>query len=114
MAIFQCTVNAYDLSIQSPTGSTQYEGVIHLRGAFGLAFLHFVPDGVALPSNRKRPGQHAFDVYYRMSLWTFVVDMLRNEKQVTLFFDEADNSAIFSAGREAVGEEGFARHAEFA
>jgi hypothetical protein len=104
MAIYQGPVTSYDLSIQSPNVGTNYKSVIHLRGTFGLGFLCFVPEGGSLGQNRKRPGQNAFDVYYWMSSWMHFVDALRNEKPLTFFYDDSNNTAVLQTGDEPVGE----------
>lgn len=104
MAIYRSVVTAYVLKIESPNVHTNYKNVIYLKGAFGLAFLYFVPDGVALGVNRKRPGQDIFDVYYSMPAWSQCVDLLRNEKPAYFSFDDSNNTAVITTTDEPVGE----------
>lgn len=104
MAVYQGTVTTYDMSIESPNVSTNYKSVIYLKGAFGVAFLCFVPEGGQLGTNQKRPGQNAFDIYYWMSSWAHFVDMLRYEKPVLFYYDDSTNTAVVRANNEPVGE----------
>jgi hypothetical protein len=104
MAIYSSVVNTYDLSIQTPNVPTNYKNVIHLKGTFGLAFLYFVPDGVALGTNKKRAGQNVFDVYYSMTTWSQYVDLLRHEKPVYFYYDDSNNTAVIKTSDEPVGE----------
>ncbi len=105
MTRYHSSVDTYTLKINSPNVHTNYKNVIYLRGAFGLAFLYFVPDGGALGTNRKRSGRNLFDVYYWMSSWSQCVDMLRNEKPVYFSYNDSNNTAVITTSDEPVGEE---------
>lgn len=104
MTIYSSVVNTYVLKINSPNVHTNYKNVIYLKGVFGLAFLCFVPEGVALGTNRKRAGQNVFDIYYSMTTWSQCVDLLRNEKPVYFYYDDSNNTAVITTTDEPVGE----------
>src|SRR5262245_54435364 len=94
MTQYSGQVNNYALSIYAPNVDQDYKSVIYLEGTFGLAFLYFVPSGGTLGTNQKRdkedPGDpDVFDIWYWMYSWPHFVDMLRNEKPVTLNYDDA-------------------------
>jgi hypothetical protein len=92
MAMYQGNVERYDISIESPNIFTNYKSVIHLDGAFGLAFLYFVPDGENLGTNQKRANENVFDIYYHMYSWPHFTELLRRPK-VHFFYDDVSNTA---------------------
>ncbi len=104
MAIYRSAVDTYVLNIVSPNVFTNYKNVIYLKGAFGLAFLCFVPEGTALGANRKRANVNVFDVYYSMSTWSQCVDLVRNEMPIYFQYDDSDNTAVISTTNEPIGE----------
>lgn len=97
-------IDIYFTNILSPK---VYAGkrVMNLTGAFGKAVLWFLPEGGALPDNRKRPGQDVFDVYYYIADWEAVLDILRNETPVYFNYQDTSNAAQIYTGNEPVGEE---------
>ena len=104
MAVFSGEIETYTVNVLSPK---QYNGrrLMNLAGSFGTAILWFHPDDAALPDNRKRSGQNLFDIYYSMSCWTAVLDVLRNESPVYFNYSDTSNAAQIYSGREPVGEE---------
>lgn len=108
--VYTAQVTAYDLSVQTPNQPTNYKNVIYLRltlssGSAGTAFLYFVPEGGTLGTNGKRSSGNYFDIYFWMGAWAQLVDLLRNEKPVTFFFDDGNRTAVVRTGDEPVGEE---------
>lgn len=104
MTTYNSAVSTYILKINSPNVPTNYKNVIYLKGAFGLAFLYFVPDGLSLGTNRKRTGQNIFDIFYSMTTWSQCVDLLRNEKPIYFFYDDSNNTSVITTTDEPVGE----------
>lgn len=100
----QGKIDTYALNVQTPSAHTNYRRIIYCKGAFGLAFLYFVPEDQPLGMNDQRSGENVFDIYYRMRDWYAIVDTLRNEKPVWFFFDDNKNG-IISTEDERVGEE---------
>ena len=97
-------IDVYFTNILSPK---VYAGrrLMNLSGAFGKAILWFLPEGTALPDNRKRPHQDVFDVYYYIDDWEAILDILRNEKPVYFNYRDTNNAAQIYTGDEPVGEE---------
>lgn len=106
MATFFGEIETYSVNVLSPK---PYNGrrLMNLAGSFGAAFLWFHPEDAALPDNRKRSGQNQFDIYYPMSCWSGVLDVLRNESPVYFNYNDTSNAAQIYTGREPVGEEEF-------
>ena len=104
MAVFSGEIETYTVNVLSPK---HYNGrrLMNLRGSFGAAILWFYPEDAALPDNRKRSGQNTFDVYYPMSSWSALLDVLRNESPVYFSYSDSSNAAQIYTGREPVGEE---------
>ena len=104
MAIYQGQITDYTLVVNSPNISVNYKSYITMRGAFGTVIVYFVPEGGQLGNNAKRAGQNLFDVYFWMSSWAHIVDMLRNESPVTLFYNDSYNTLQLTTGSEPIGE----------
>ncbi len=104
MATYEAVVSSYKLHIYTPNESTAHKSAIYLNGDFGMAFLCFVPEGGRLGTNRKRPGESVFDVFYWMSSWAPIVDLLRNERPVRFSYEDTHNTAVISTLSEATGE----------
>ena len=104
MAVFFGEIDTYFVNLLSPK---QYNGrrLINLRGSFGTAVLWFHPEDAALPDNRKRAGQDIFDVYYHVSAWAPLIDVLRNESPVYFTYSDTSNAVQIYTGQEPVGEE---------
>ena len=104
MTVHTGSIDTYIVNVLSPK---PYNGrrMISLQGGFGAAVLWFNPEDAALPSNGKRPGLNVFDVYYPMSAWAAILDVLRNESPVQFSFSDSSNAAQIYTGREPVGEE---------
>ena len=82
------------------------DGFVLLPSEFELlCFPWSHPEDTALPDNRKRSGQKIFDVYYPMSSWGAVLDVLRNESPVYFNYSDSSNAAQIYTDREPVGEE---------
>ena len=104
MTLYHGEIETYTANVLSPK---QYNGrrLMSLSGSYGSAFLWFYPEDATLPDNRKRAGQNMFDVYYPMSYWTAVLDLLRNESPLYFNFSDSSNAVQIYSGREPVGEE---------
>jgi len=104
MAIYFGQIDTYFINMLSPK---TYAGkrLMNLNGSFGKVIVWFIPDSIDLPDNQKRSGQNVFDVYYHLSDWAAVTDLLRNEKPVYFNFNDANNSSQIYTGSEPVGEE---------
>ncbi len=96
-------IDAYFINIFSDK-SDGAERHMNLNGTFGKAILWFMPQGRPLPENRKRSGQNLFDVYYRITDWEAILDVLRNETPVYFNYQDTNNTAQIYTGDEPVGE----------
>jgi hypothetical protein len=68
-----------------------------------LGYLNFIADGAALPKPEKKDGIYYY--YYHYKDLPVLVDMLRNEKPVFLFYNEGVNgNCRISTSMEPVGE----------
>lgn len=105
MANYYGKIDTYTLKIETPNVHTNYKRVLYLKGSFGLAFVYFVQEGGQLGTNRKRPDRNVFDVYLWESAWNAVVDIVRNEKPVSFYYNSDSNTAYLYTGDEPIGEE---------
>lgn len=103
MSVFFGAIDNYTVNVLSPK---PYNGrrLMNIKGSFGTAILWFHPDDATLPDNRKRLNQNIFDVYYHVSFWEPVLDVLRNESPVYFNFSDTSNAAQIYTGNEPVGE----------
>ncbi len=98
-------IDNYVLRVLTPSVKNNYKRVITLYGSFGIALLHFVPEGGVLGTNRKRRGMDVFYVFFWESAWDSIVDIIRNEDPTTFFFHTEHNYAFITTAREPAGEE---------
>jgi hypothetical protein len=103
MAVHFGKIDTYFCNVMCPKN---YAGkrLMNVNGSFGKGILWFMPEGSALPDNRKRGGQNVFDVYYHTADWAALVDLLRNEGPVHFNFNDSSNAAQIYTGQEPVGE----------
>jgi hypothetical protein len=90
-----------------PNGNANADATISLGIPNAFAFLRFFPEGVALPANSKAThvsGKPMFYVSYRYAQLANVIDLLRNEKPVKFFFNDATMAAYVTTSDEPVGE----------
>ncbi len=102
MAEYEGSIDSYALNINTPNSSNGM--VIHLRGSFGMAFVHMIPDNESLKECRKAESENHFYIYLRPDAWAPLVDMLRNEAPVNFYFSDKTNIAGIFTDREPVGE----------
>ncbi len=100
-------IDTYKVFLMSQDES-QYQGrlaTIHLKlkGTDGKAFLFFY-DSAKLPSKNKMSGKN-FKIYWKMSQYDNVLDILRNEKPLFFYFSETSKVANVQTTDEPVGEE---------
>lgn len=73
-----------------------------------VAFLYFYPETTtALPSNsvQIQGSTRVYGANFRRSWFSTLIDLLRNEKPLTFWFDTATKEAVLgTAGQETVGE----------
>jgi hypothetical protein len=79
-----------------PQGKDGYDARIVLYIPSGQVYLRFYPEGTTLPLNDKTKhptskGKFYFNLSYKYSQLSCIIDILRNEKSVRFFFDDAGN-----------------------
>jgi hypothetical protein len=108
--MFQGEVSNYSIQISASNwlGPLGYTRVVALTGAFGIAFLSFVPAGRIIPTSSKRAGTtgpDVFDLFLPMDDYGTVVDLVRNEKPVFWFFDDGTLQIGVRTQAEPIGEQ---------
>ena len=95
-------VTSYDYQIHG--GANGYQGnraIIRLYGAAGtLAYVHVVPAGNPVPGDTDPPP--CMRMYVPESQFPAVIDMLRNEGPVSVYY--ASGSGFLHTGSEPIGE----------
>lgn len=79
-------------------------GIYAYRGETLVGALLFYPDNKLLPNARLDPKRDVIFLSYSISQFHAVLDILRNEKPLWLYYRTATNAGL-SSGREPVGEE---------
>jgi hypothetical protein len=115
--LYQGSVSNYSIQIHSSTwtGPFGYTRIVVLApialsgGGSGLAFLDFVPAGRPVPDRSKRGGTTdpiVWDLFLPMDDYAAIVDLVRNEKPINFYFDDAtpDGWAV-TTGSELVGQD---------
>jgi hypothetical protein len=90
-----------------PTGNSGARASIALGIPNANAFLTFYPDSTPIPANSAAPdfsGKLMYYVNYPYSQYMAVIDLLRNEKPVKLFFRDDNLAAYITTSKEPVGE----------
>ena len=75
-------------------------------GTRAVAFLSFYPDTItAIPSNSvgTQGGMKVYSANFSVSWFAIIGDLLRNEKPLTFWFDEASLECLLGTGQEPVG-----------
>lgn len=96
----------YDYQINGgPTGYMGHRAIIRLYDATdylakAVAYIYFIPEGRAVPNNTE--SELWIKLYLPESQIPAVVDMLRNEKPVSVFYN--NTAALLFTGKEPVGE----------
>lgn len=98
------TVGEYNYQIHG--GPAGYQGsrvIIRLNEGTGgsVAYLHFIPEGRPIPPDTDGPPW--IRMYLPESQLGSVIDMLRNEQPLSVYF--AAGSGFLRTGNEPVGEE---------
>lgn len=107
------TVDRKPVRLLNPSGPVDGYSVIYSsrngmrrialkRGATYVASLFFYPDTVALPADALSNGQITMN--YRLSDFANVLDLLRNEKPLYVWYYGANNDNGLWTGDEPVGE----------
>ena len=90
-----------------PNGNAGVAASISVGIPDAFAFLNFYPAGAAIPANSKSThssGKPMYYVRYHYDQFANVLDILRNEKPVKLFFRDDNMAAYITTSNEPVGE----------
>jgi hypothetical protein len=97
--------NVTQYNYQFHGGENGYQGnraVVRLKsGTSSVGYIYFKPEGNPIPADQE--GTSWIKMYMPESAITGVIDMLRNEKPIQVYF--AAGSAFLRTGNEPVGEE---------
>jgi len=109
MAITLVDISTYLIfAYGGPNGNAGSAASISLGIPNAFAFLHFYPEGVAVPANSKQThiptGRPIFYVNYRYAQFGNVVDILRNEKPLKFMFNDGNLGAYITTSEEPIGE----------
>jgi hypothetical protein len=90
-----------------PHGNANARAAISLGISGAMGYLSFYPDSTPVPANTV--GTHAsgvpmYYVNYPYAQYTAIIDLLRNEKPVRLFFRDDTMAAHITTSNEPVGE----------
>jgi hypothetical protein len=99
------TIEKYSYMLfSSKSGNSDTKAVIMLTaGNEFIGYINFMTDGCPLPETKKR--YNLFYYYYHFSDMPVIVDMLRNEGPVYLFYMESNKeNCRISTTMETVGE----------
>ncbi|MCF8364961.1 MAG: hypothetical protein K9H16_04220 [Bacteroidales bacterium] len=99
------TIEKYSYMLfSSRSGNSDTKAVIMITAAEGfIGYINFMTDGCQLPETEKR--YNLFYFYYHMSDFPVIVDMLRNEGPVYIFYmDDNKENCRISTTLEIVGE----------
>ena len=85
-----------------PNGYQGNRAIIRLQDSDGtsVAYVHFVPAGQAIPSDTDLPPWNR--MYMPEAAFPGVIDMLRNEKPVSVYY--AAGRRLLDTGEEPIGE----------
>lgn len=109
MALVTTEIKFYSVKFSSGTKNPEpCNAIVYLatHSTYGAIMLYFMPDAVALPTNytERKEKDKLYHVYYHEKDMWLILDMLRNERPVFFFFNEANNVAGVRSGSEPVGE----------
>lgn len=103
------TISTYviklDADANCPNDSTS---LLILTTTVGTVLVHTYPDNATLPDNDMRQydgEQPYYDLFYHQRRLPMLIDVLRNEKPVSFFFNPESKFACIHTGEEPVGEE---------
>ncbi len=99
------TIQKYSyMAFSSRSGKNDIKAVIMLTDESSfLGYLHFMTDGCQLPQTKKKYNLYYY--YYHFSDMPVIVDMLRNEAPVYIFYmEENKENCRISTTLELVGE----------
>lgn len=108
MAYISANITSYSIKLASEANiSTVYTSVVYLHTTSGTGFLYFCPDDAELPDNniRIQNERPTYNVYYHHRYLPIIIDVLRNEKPISFYFNDSSLSAGIRTGNEPVGEE---------
>jgi hypothetical protein len=85
-----------------PQGYAGNRAIIRLQDSSdqSVAYVHFVPTGHTIPSDTNNPPW--IRMYLPEAAFPGVIDMLRNEKPISVYF--AAGSGFLHTGEEPIGE----------
>ena len=95
------------LGHSGPDGDGLAEASILLTLPDAFGYMDFYRDGITLPPNKEEvhpTGVPFYRTRYRLAQFGNVVDILRNEKPVFLFFEDETLQAYITTGAEPTGE----------
>ena len=101
-------VTRYQVAVFAAPKAGYLDAYISLRSENLVGACWFLREGQALPANRKATlssGSPYYILYYRYSQMSDLVDLLRNEKPIYLFFRDEDKLGYLTTSAEPVGEE---------
>ncbi len=104
MSVYFGQIDTYFVNVLSPK-SYGNRRLMNINGSFGKAILWFYPEGSPLPNNTKMEDKSVFKVFYYLSNWEVILDVLRNESPVYFNFSDTSKAAQIYTGQEPVGEE---------
>ena len=94
-----------------PKGNSGAAANISLGVKDAYVFLRFYPDGVALPANReginKPSGWPMYYVSYAYDQLGNAIDLLRNEKPMSFYWNDKTGAGYITTANEPVGEGDF-------
>ncbi len=106
----QYTIDGYAIRLWSSRPTTNLNpgvavaGIYLYEGTTYRGYVYFFPDGTPLAAPVNDAANGRIFIHLNLSEFHPVMDMLRDEKPLYLYYQSADNAALFS-GLEPVGEE---------
>jgi hypothetical protein len=86
-----------------PNGYGGYRAVLRLQNAgTSVAYVYFIPTGQPIPADADVGSPAWIRIYMPEATLPGVIDMLRNEKPISVYF--ASGSGFLLTGNEPVGE----------
>lgn len=106
MAVIQHQIKKYSVVCYSKVGDERVQRIL-LYGADGniKAWLYFYRGGAALPAPSGSNAPRDIKLHYRSSRLGTIVDLLRNEDPIYVYYDTDRTVGAVYTGAEEIGEE---------